>query len=287
MNTATSPGRVFLIDKEAGVSSFQALYGLKKDIGNKKVGHAGTLDPFATGLLIAMSGKMTKALDMVMECKKEYYAEIRFGEQTDTLDTEGRVIHSAPIPPIRTIEKAMKSFHGEIRQIPPHFSAIKIDGKRAYKSAREGQDVDMPERLVNIHELEICYWKEPFLGLRIRCSKGTYIRSLARDMGLVAESRAYCSGLRRTGIGPFHLDSQVSPSPNERSISMTPAEFCQAMDIPVMEIDAETAMKMKHGRPLRQFSTLKRHSVQDDVLCVDEQGREAALIRGEGYRIVF
>ncbi|MDF1569853.1 MAG: tRNA pseudouridine(55) synthase TruB, partial [Spirochaetaceae bacterium] len=155
--------RLYLLDKPAGISSFAALGALKRALGTGKVGHAGTLDPFATGLLIAVSGKLTKTAGMLTGMDKEYQAVFRFGQETDTLDTEGSIIAEETLPEWNAILKASNRFQGQIIQVPPAFSAVKINGKRAYASAREGLDVSMPSREVTIHEMTLVSWNPPDL----------------------------------------------------------------------------------------------------------------------------
>lgn len=286
MSNVNSPSRVYLIDKVSGISSFAALTELKKRIKTKKVGHAGTLDPFATGLLVAMSGKMTRAISLVSDADKEYFALIRFGEETNTLDSTGHVIARAPVPSYQTIATVVGDFLGEITQRPPDFSAIKINGKRAYALAREDKAITMPERRVNIHQIEIISWKAPDITLRILCSKGTYIRSLARDIALASGSRAYCAQLRRTSIGPFSVD-MVSP---DISQGLSPSEFCEKMGIPVYSVESDVAKAMRLGQLI---NTIPRFEDFDDEFCLvlDKEGREVAfLAREEGsqkYKIVF
>ena len=278
--------RLFLIDKPAGVSSFGALSGLKRAVNTKKVGHAGTLDPFATGLLIALSGKMTRAVSLVSDADKEYIATIRFGRETNTLDTEGETTAEAGIPSFEAIELAAMAFLGEISQVPPIFSAVKIEGKRAYRSARDGKDVQMPERTVFIREFEILSWKSPDLEVRIRCSKGTYIRSIARDLGLAAGSRAYCAALRRTAIGPFRVESARLPDACSPDDGLPPIAAFRALGIPVEAVDADTARELRAGVPLDRIKGIR---IPDGPLVcwADEEGGAAALTRRDGGRSVY
>ncbi|MCK5250081.1 MAG: tRNA pseudouridine(55) synthase TruB, partial [Spirochaetaceae bacterium] len=164
---------LFLLDKPAGISSFAALGALKRSLGTGKVGHAGTLDPFATGLLLALSGKLTKAAYLLSDMDKEYEAVFRFGKETDTLDTEGEIIAESPVPEYSGILKAAESFSGTLKQTPPAFSAVKINGKRAYSQARKGLEVELPVRDVHINRFETISWESPDLKVRIQCSKGT------------------------------------------------------------------------------------------------------------------
>ncbi len=277
------PPLVYLLNKESGLSSFQALGHLKKRIGTKKVGHTGTLDPFATGLLIAMTGRMTKAASMVVNLPKEYETTIRFGEETDTLDCTGKLIAKGAIPQYAAIAAATEGFIGEILQTPPSFSAIKINGTRAYQHARRGESVSLTARRIHIYDLKVITWNPPDLSIRVRCSKGTYIRAIARDLGSACGSRAHCFSLRRTAIGPFSVD-MVS---EER---LTVLEFCAKMNILTAVVNHDVAKAMRNGRTV---SSLRGFSPPDvaDLMVYDELGTEIALLTKNqkhwGYHIVF
>ncbi len=233
---------------------------------------------------------MTRAAYLLTDMDKEYEAVFRFGIETDTLDTEGTVVAEAPIPEFRVIRKASEYFSGLITQIPPVYSAIKIDGKRAYSQARKGLEVEIPERTVNIYAFEIIDWTAPDLTVKIRCSKGTYIRSIARDLGIRAGSRAFCLALRRSGIGPFSVEYAVLPdSVNERD-GMNPVDFAKAAGIPVLQLPIDVADRLRGGYPTEQLVPgldLKNEA----TLCIDSNGMPAALMQlsagKTSYRIVF
>lgn len=202
-----------LLNKEAGVSSFQAMNQLKKDIGDKRVGHCGTLDPFADGLLLALTGRITKFMTYMANFDKVYEAVLRFGEETDTLDPTGKTVAAGlPIPELSAVEKAAVTFSGDIMQVPPSFSAVHVDGKRAYKLARRGAELDIPAKKVTIHSFEILEYKAPDLHFKVRCSGGTYIRAIARDLAALCGTRGYLTELHRTSIGPFRVDGIVPGS---------------------------------------------------------------------------
>lgn len=213
-----SQGKVILIDKPLTWSSFDVVnkirYAIKKYEQKKKVkvGHAGTLDPLATGLLILCSGKMTKQIEDFQGQEKEYVAQITFGFTTASYDLESELENQKEVSnlTLEKIESALKDFQGEIDQVPPIFSAVQVNGKRAYQSAREGEEVKLKSRKVTISELEIIESNlsenEAIISLRIVCSKGTYIRSLAHDLGQKLETGAHLSGLRRTKIGDFNIE---------------------------------------------------------------------------------
>lgn len=281
---------LFLLDKPEGISSFAALGALKRSLNTRKVGHAGTLDPFATGLLVALSGKLTKAAYLISDMDKEYEAVFRFGKETDTLDTEGRITAEAPIPVYCDIQEAAKYFSGAIKQTPPAFSAVKINGKRAYSQARKGLDIEMPERTVRINNFELISWESPDLKVKIHCSKGTYIRSIARDLGIAAGSRAYCLSLRRTSIGSFSVNNAGIPGEVNKADGISPVEFAKIVGISIMELSDEIADRLRGGFPPGKLGD--RLPLSDVLtLCTDTTGNPAALLEKRDnditYRIVF
>lgn len=206
-------GLVLLIDKPKTWTSFDVVnklrYQIKKKWGLKKikVGHAGTLDPLATGLLIVCVGKMTKSIEDFMGKEKEYEAEITFTGSTPSFDLETEIDKKGYFDHLseKLIRQALSKFQGEIMQVPPDFSAIKKQGKKAYQMARAGEEVKLDPRKVQIHEIRLLHWAPPSATIKVKCSKGTYIRSLAHDLGLALETRAHLSKLTRTAIGEFQL----------------------------------------------------------------------------------
>lgn len=208
-------GQILLVDKPLDWTSFQAVnkikYKLKHDfkLRKVKVGHAGTLDPRATGLLIVCTGKATKTISEIQEAPKEYVAEIKIGVQTESYDTEKPEILHQNIEHIteEQILETLQRFVGEIDQIPPIFSAIKVDGERAYNLARANEDITMKSRKTNIHYIQVVTVSLPFITFTVGCSKGTYIRSLAHDIGQQLGVGAYLTNLRRTKIGDYHVDN--------------------------------------------------------------------------------
>ncbi len=204
--------QVLLIDKPLTWTSFDVVNKIRYAGKFKKVGHAGTLDPLATGLLILCTGKKTKEIDIYQGQKKEYTGNIILGKSTPSFDLETEVDKEFPIDHINSemIETARKSFIGLIQQTPPVFSAIKVNGKRAYTAARAGVEIELKSREIEILEFEINANNFPEIGFRVVCSKGTYIRSLARDFGLALNSGGYLSSLRRTKIGDFSVENAYS-----------------------------------------------------------------------------
>ena len=209
-------GQIFLLDKPLDWTSFQAVnkmkYKLKSEFGlpkKFKIGHAGTLDPRATGLLIVCTGKFTKKIPEIQDAPKEYWTEIKIGVQTESYDTEKPEILQQDISHIteENVEETLNKFLGEIEQTPPIFSAIKIDGKRAYDMARAGQEVEMKSRKTTITYIKDVNINFPLISFTVGCSKGTYIRSLAHDIGQELGVGAYLTQLRRTKIGDYHVQN--------------------------------------------------------------------------------
>lgn len=199
------------IEKRAGLTSFAALGPLKRSLGTGKVGHAGTLDRFATGLLVVLVGGYSRLAPFFTALDKRYTALVRFGRETSTLDPEGEVVAEAPPPTQAELEAVLGGFRGPILQAPPAYSAIHLDGKRAYERVLAGEEVEMVPRPVVIHELELLSYDGRDARLSVRCSSGTYIRSLARDLALAAGSRASLAALERGAIGPILLSDAVPP----------------------------------------------------------------------------
>lgn len=201
-------GEVFLINKPYEWTSFDVVRKIRNALGVKKVGHAGTLDPLATGLLIVCAGKMTKSIDSYQAQEKEYTGTFVLGKTTESFDLEREVIDVADPSHLtsKDIKEAAAQLTGNIQQIPPAHSAIKKEGRRVYESARKGIAVKLDPRPVTVNLFEVTRVKLPEIDFRIICSKGTYIRSLARDLGEILQVGAYMSALTRTRIGGFKLE---------------------------------------------------------------------------------
>lgn len=203
---------IIFVDKPAGITSFGAVARVRRILSERagkkvKVGHTGTLDPFATGLLILMAGKATKKAMEFTKLDKVYEATICLGSVSTTGDPEGEISETGvEIPDLETIKEATKCFVGKIQQTPPAFSAIKINGQRAYKLARQGKAVEMPSREVEIYSLDILSYEKPYLKIRTHVSSGTYIRTLAEDLGKKLGCGAYTKELRRTQIADYKID---------------------------------------------------------------------------------
>ena len=210
---ARPKGEIILINKPYGWTSFQAVKKVRYVTRAKKVGHAGTLDPLASGLLIICTEQQTKGIQAIQDAEKEYEGTITLGATTPSYDMETEPNVQFPTEHITEsmIRETTHSFLGDIEQIPPLFSAIKVDGKRAYTLARKGDATVLKSRVIHIYEFEITHINMPDVDFRVRCSKGTYIRSLANDFGKALQSGAYLSRLVRTKIGEHSIVNAVTP----------------------------------------------------------------------------
>lgn len=206
-----------LVDKPAGLSSFGVVARVRRVLSERagkkvKVGHTGTLDPFATGLMIIVVGDYCKRAGEFSKLDKSYEATVRLGEISTTGDPEGDIEPAGSAQPARDqILEVLKQFRGQITQTPPIYSAIKIDGQRAYKLAREGKEVEMPERVITIYDLELAEYSYPDLTVTCRVSSGTYVRTLAEDIGKALGTGAYTVTLRRTTVGKWHVKDALQP----------------------------------------------------------------------------
>lgn len=207
-------GGVILIDKEQGWTSFDVCSKLKWTFNIKKVGHAGTLDPLATGLLIVCLGKATKTISSYQDLEKTYLAKVKLGATTITDDSEGdeQNITSTDTLKDDEIDKVIDTFVGVISQVPPMFSAIKVKGKRLYKEARKGRTVEVEPRQVTVYDISERVIANPFIDFSVKCSKGTYIRTIAKDIGGKLNVGGYLAALRRTAIGEYKADDALKIS---------------------------------------------------------------------------
>jgi tRNA pseudouridine55 synthase len=222
---------VILADKPAGVTSHDVVASVRRALGHRRVGHAGTLDPFATGLLLVVVGRATRVQRFLMALPKSYVAVARFGAVSTTGDPEGEITETGVVP-----AEPLELPTGRLRQRPPAFSAVKIGGERAYRLARRGAAVEIPERDVTVTRFELLEREGETATFAIDCSSGTYVRSLIADLG-----DAYCEALRRTAIGPFRIEDADA----ERVVPLGDA---LARFMPVVALDAEAARAAIHGR---------------------------------------
>ena len=245
-----------LLDKPLGLSSNRALQEARKLFGRKKAGHAGTLDPLASGLLMVLFGEATKFASLLLESPKEYVAVVRLGVRTSTGDAEGEVLERRPVMTGENeLLKALAKFRGEIEQLPPMHSALKRGGVPLYKLARQGKTVERGLRQVEIFQLDLLRFAAPDAELRIRCSKGTYIRTLAEDLGAALGAGAHLASLRRTASGTFRIEQASSLqrlaalTPEQRSARLLP--LAALLDgLPRAELDAAAEARLRNGQVL-------------------------------------
>ena len=246
-----------LLDKAVGLSSNAALQQAKRLYGASKAGHAGTLDPLASGLLIVLFGEATKFAGPLLDSDKEYVAVVKLGEKTRTGDAEGEVLETHPVDvPESRLEAALRRFRGPIEQLPPMHSALKHGGVPLYKLARRGETVARAIRRVEIFELELIKYSPPSVELRVRCSKGTYVRTLAEDIGAALGTGAHLAALRRTASGPFRLsdaltlDALAELAPEERVQRLLPLPRLLE-GLPRAELDPSSEARLRNGQELR------------------------------------
>lgn len=247
---------VLLLDKQAGLSSNDALMQAKRLLNARKAGHTGTLDPFATGLLPLCFGEATKFAQDLLDADKTYETVVHLGVRTSTGDTEGEVVQSHEVELAQPqIEAALTQFRGEIQQVPPMHSALKRDGKPLYEYARAGLTLEREARRVAIHELVLLEYRAPLLKLRVSCSKGTYIRVLGEDIGAALGCGAHLRALRRTAVGTLTIERAVTLeqlaglSEPARAASLAPVDALLST-FPEVTLDAELARRFLHGQRL-------------------------------------
>lgn len=248
---------VLLLDKPLGITSNAALQTARRLYNAAKAGHTGTLDPLATGLLPLCFGEATKFAGELLDADKSYDAIIRLGVTTDTADAEGRVLETRPVAVTPAqVELALKKFAGEIMQLPPMHSALKKDGKPLYEYARAGIEIERAPRPVTIHAIRLISFHEETLSISVDCSKGTYIRTLAQDIGEALSCGAHLAGLRRTRIGSLSLADAVtldqlnSLSLDERDTRLAPVDSL-LMALPAARLDPADSGRLAHGQPVR------------------------------------
>lgn len=244
-----------LLDKPVGLSSNAALQEAKRLFGAKKAGHGGTLDPLASGLLVVLFGEATKFAGPMLDADKEYLATVKLGVRTDTGDAEGSVTETRPVEMgADAVAHALDRFRGEIEQVPPMHSALKHGGVPLYKIARQGGSVERKARRVHIYELDLLARNGDLLELRVRASKGTYIRTLAEDIGAVLGTGAHLAALRRTASGRYHLRDAVTlddlrEAPERLSHLRPLGSLLEGL--PRTELDAAAEARLRNGQPLK------------------------------------
>lgn len=243
---------LLVVDKPAGWTSHDVVAKLRGVLHQKRVGHAGTLDPDATGVLLVGLGRATRLLRFLQETTKEYRGVVAFGVATDSLDAAGTVLERRPMPVTRAeVEAASKRFLGEIRQVPPMVSALKVGGRRLHELAREGKEVEREARPVRIERLDVEAFDDgpyPRATVHVECSSGTYVRSLAADLGAALGGPAHLAELRRLRVGPFDLDDARPLAEIEADVETNVLSPAVAMrGLPSVRVDDDTARAVTHG----------------------------------------
>jgi len=244
-----------ILDKPQGITSTQAVSRVKRLFNAKKAGHAGTLDPLATGILPIAFGEATKTVPFVQDGKKAYLFTVSWGVETDSDDAEGSVVKTSDLRPERAaIEAVMDRFTGTIMQVPPSYSAIKVNGERAYDIARDGEKVELAAREITIDSLELIECAPDHAVFEARCGKGTYVRAIARDMGRALGCLGHVTALRRTRVGPFEIADAV-PLGDFEAEGVNPVDFLLSVEaglteLPCVVVDRNGAARLRRGQSL-------------------------------------
>ncbi len=248
---------VLVLDKPEGLTSFDVVARARRRFGTRRIGHTGTLDPMATGVLPLCIGAATRIAQFLSCDDKVYEATLALGAATDTQDRTGRIVATAPVPPLATgdLERALDRFRGEIEQVPPMFSAIRVQGERLYALARRGEAVARPARRVTIHALDLLAREGERLRLRVACSKGTYVRTLAHDLGEQLGCHAHLTALRRLRAGHFGLEralalDEMASMADEALAARLIGEREALAELPEVLLDAGLARRARHGQKI-------------------------------------
>ena len=282
---------VLVVDKPVGLTSHDVVQIVRRGTGIRRAGHTGTLDPRASGVLVILVGPAVRLSEYVSASDKRYQATIKLGASTDTYDEEGTITGSALEVDIEKIteesfDEILQQFVGEIEQVPPPYSAVKVKGRKAYDMARKGEEVDLEPRLINVYSLEVLEWAPPEAVIDVYCSSGTYVRSLAHDMGKALGTGAYLIGLRRTKSGRFTLRDAVQLRRLQEAFDagdwyryLIPAAEALA-DWPMVELDADEVELVRHGHRVaaigEQKGWVRGVSQQGDLVALLEYDPETA-----------
>jgi tRNA pseudouridine55 synthase len=279
---APAPHGLVVIDKPAGLTSHDVVAKVRRIAGTRRVGHAGTLDPMATGVLVIGIGKATRLLGYLTDNDKAYQATIRLGAATTTDDADGIVVSERDTRAVTDdeIQSAVAAFRGDIWQVPSTVSAIKVEGRRSYARARAGEDVQLPPRLVTVHRFEVLDLRRSGnfadIDVAVDCSSGTYVRALARDLGAALGVGGHLTALRRTRVGPYDLSRAVTLEALATEFAVVPLAHAAAAALPQHHVDAQTAGRLAHGVPL------PRVPVDGPVAVFGPGGDLVALVENRG-----
>ncbi|MDE0232119.1 MAG: tRNA pseudouridine(55) synthase TruB [bacterium] len=282
-----------VLDKPGGITSHDVVAAVRRAVGIRRVGHAGTLDPMATGALVVAVGRVTRLIRFLQPLEKEYLAVARFGVATDTLDADGVEVWSGEMPVSRMdLEAVLGDFVGEISQVPPMVSAVKVEGRRLYEIAREGRAVERKARRVTVHSLDVTGFEEgsnPLVGLRVVCGKGVYVRSLADDLARALGGRAHLVELRRTRVGSLAVGERAGAAPGPDDLEnwerwmLPPAEGLA--DLPAWTADPPTLEMVRHGRRLSADNALQLEEGRP-TRVLDASGRLWAVYTRIGPQLI-
>ena len=271
-----------VVDKPVGMTSHDVVQAIRNGTNLRRAGHTGTLDPRASGVLVILVGPAVRLSEYVSASDKRYQAIIRLGGSTDTFDAEGLV--TPTVDPVNVteaqFEEALKTFVGEIEQTPPPYSAVKVQGRKAYEMAREGEEVELAPRKITVHHLEVLEWTPPEVVIDVHCSSGTYVRSLANDLGVMLGCGAYLVGLRRTKSGRFSLRDAVPLRKLQEAF--TAGNWCQYLipaaealgDWPAVELSPDEVEGVRHGHRVK----VTGEPTETKVRGVSTQGELVALM---------
>lgn len=277
---------VLVVDKPVGLTSHDVVQIIRRGTGIRRAGHTGTLDPRASGVLVILVGPAVRLSEYVSASDKRYQATIRLGSATDTYDAEGMITHSNPVGSVteEQFDDILQRFIGEMEQVPPPYSAVKVKGRKAYEIARQGEDVDLEPRIINVYSLEVLEWAPPEAVIDVYCSSGTYVRSLANDLGKALGTGAHLVGLRRTKSGRFTLRDAVPLRRLQEAFDagnwykyLIPAAEALA-DWPMIELDADQVELVRHGHRVPAETSQKGWargvSQQGDLVALMEVDEE-------------
>lgn len=301
MTVSDAPFGFVVVDKPGGVTSHDVVAALRRGLGTREVGHAGTLDPMATGVLVAAIGEATKIVPLLMAGTKHYRATLRLGEETESHDADGAVVQVAPVPnglDVAVVRAAATAFVGEIEQRAPRFSAVKIDGQRAHQRARRGEDFESPLRRVRVHSLDVATFDGRDVDFEVTSDKGLYVRVLAYDLARALGTVGHLTALRRLASGAFRVEDAVSfdlvraaarDVDARRALRVhvrSPTDAAHAL--PLVRLDAEGERHAAHGRPI-PASCVDGPGADALALALDSTGTRLAAIvapEGETWRVV-